>query len=28
VAAFYQEFMELLRSAEIELKIWKMPVEI
>lgn len=28
VAEFYQEFMELLRSANIELKIWKMPVEI
>src|SRR5216684_2276347 len=28
VAEFYQEFMELLRSAEIEIKIWRMPVEI
>ena len=28
VAEFYQEFMELLRSAQIELKIWRMPVEI
>jgi hypothetical protein len=28
VAEFYQEFMELLRSAGIEVKIWKMPVEI
>jgi hypothetical protein len=28
VAEFYQEFMELLRSAEIEVKIWRMPVEI
>jgi hypothetical protein len=28
VAAFYQEFMELLRSAGIEVSIWKMPVEI
>src|SRR5467141_2266548 len=28
VAEFYREFMELLRSAEIELKIWRMPVEI
>ncbi len=28
VAEFYQKFMELLRSAEIELKIWRMPVEI
>jgi len=28
VAEFYREFMELLRSAEIELKIWSMPVEI
>ena len=28
VAEFYQEFMELLRSAEIEVKIWKMPVEV
>jgi len=28
VAEFYQEFMELLRSAGIELKIWRMPVEI
>ncbi len=28
VAEFYREFMELLRSAEIEIKIWRMPVEI
>ena len=28
VAEFYQEFRELLRSANIEVKIWKMPVEI
>jgi Family of unknown function (DUF5996) len=28
VAEFYQKFMELLRSAQIEVKIWKMPVEI
>jgi Family of unknown function (DUF5996) len=28
VAGFYQEFMELLRSASIEVKIWKVPVEI
>ncbi len=28
VAEFYQEFMELLRSAEIEVKIWRIPVEI
>src|SRR5258708_6294286 len=28
VADFYREFMELLRSAQIELKIWRMPVEI
>ncbi len=28
VAEFYQEFMELLRSAKIELKIWRMPVEM
>ena len=28
VAEFYQEFMELLRSANIEMKIWRMPVEI
>ena len=28
VAEFYQEFMELLRAAKIELKIWRMPVEI
>ena len=28
MAEFYQEFMELLRSAEIELKVWRMPVEI
>ncbi len=28
VAEFYGEFMELLRSAGIEVKIWRMPVEI
>ncbi len=28
VAEFYREFMELPRSAKIELKIWRMPVEI
>jgi uncharacterized protein DUF5996 len=28
VADFYQEFMAVLRSAGIEVKIWKMPVEI
>jgi uncharacterized protein DUF5996 len=28
VADFYQEFMALLRSADIQVKIWKMPVEI
>ncbi len=28
VAEFYQEFMEMLRSASIEVKIWKVPVEI
>jgi Family of unknown function (DUF5996) len=28
VADFYQEFMSLLRSAGIEVKIWRMPVEI
>jgi len=28
VAEFYQEFMELLRSAKIEVKIWRMPMEI
>jgi hypothetical protein len=28
VADFYKQFMELLRSAQIEVKIWKMPVEI
>jgi hypothetical protein len=28
VAEFYQEFMEMLRSAGIEVKIWRMPVEI
>jgi hypothetical protein len=28
VAEFFQEFMELLRSAGIEVKIWRMPVEI
>jgi hypothetical protein len=28
VAEFYQECMDMLRSAGIEVKIWKMPVEI
>jgi hypothetical protein len=28
VAEFYQEFVEMLRSAGIEVKIWRMPVEI
>jgi Family of unknown function (DUF5996) len=28
VAEFYQEFMKMLRSAEIDVKIWRMPVEI
>jgi hypothetical protein len=28
VADFYQEFMALLRSADIDVKIWTMPVEI
>ena len=28
VADFYQEFMKMLQSAEIEVKIWRMPVEI
>src|SRR5256886_8837260 len=28
VAEFYEEFMQLLRSVGIELKIWRMPVEI
>jgi Family of unknown function (DUF5996) len=28
VADFYQAFMDMLRSAGIEIKIWKMPVEI
>ncbi len=28
VADFYQEFMAMLRSAGIEVKIWRMPVEI
>lgn len=28
VAEFYGEFMDLLRSAGIEVKIWRMPVEI
>jgi hypothetical protein len=28
VADFYQDFMKLLRSAGIEVKIWTMPVEI
>jgi len=28
VAEFYGEFMEMLRSAEIEVKIWRMPVEV
>jgi uncharacterized protein DUF5996 len=28
VADFYKEFMEMLRSAGIDVKIWRMPVEI
>ncbi len=28
VADFYQEFMGMLRSADIQVKIWRMPVEI
>ena len=28
VADFYGEFMQMLRSAQIDVKIWKMPVEI
>jgi hypothetical protein len=28
VAEFYGQFMEMLRSAGIEMKIWKMPVEV
>ena len=28
VAEFYAEVMEMLRSAGIEVKIWRMPVEI
>ncbi|MGD0212707.1 MAG: DUF5996 family protein [Terriglobales bacterium] len=28
VAEFYTEFMEMLRSAGIEVKIWRMPVEV
>ena len=28
VADFYEEFMEMLRSAGIHLKIWRMPVEV
>jgi hypothetical protein len=28
VAEFYREFMGMLRSAGIEVKIWRMPVEI
>jgi hypothetical protein len=28
VAEFYGEFMEMLRSAGIEVKIWRMPVEV
>jgi Family of unknown function (DUF5996) len=28
VADFYQEFMEMLRSAGVEVSIWRMPVEI
>ncbi|MGC1788229.1 MAG: DUF5996 family protein, partial [Terriglobales bacterium] len=28
VADFYQEFMSMLRSAGIEVKIWRMPAEI
>src|SRR5579864_8220757 len=28
VADFYQDFMKMLRSAEIDVKIWRMPAEI
>jgi hypothetical protein len=28
VAEFYEEFMEMLRSAGIQVKIWRMPVEV
>jgi hypothetical protein len=28
VTEFYQEFMEMLRAADINVKIWRMPVEI
>jgi len=28
VVEFYEEFMEMLRSAGIEVKIWRMPVEV
>ncbi len=28
VADFYQEFMKMLRSAEINVEIWRMPVEV
>lgn len=28
VADFYQEFMQMLRSSGIEVKVWRMPVEI
>ena len=28
VADFYREFMEMLRSAGVEVSIWRMPVEI
>jgi hypothetical protein len=28
VADFYQQFMRMLRSAQIEVNIWKMPVEV
>src|SRR5579864_7248858 len=28
VADFYQQFMDMLRSARLDVKIWKMPVEI
>lgn len=28
VAEFYQQFMAMLRAAEIEVKIWRMPVEV
>lgn len=28
VAEFYEEFMRMLRSARIEVKIWRMPVEV